>query len=230
VGDRDEARRRARRLFERSRVADLAAVEEALGTRSRTTVFRVLSAMGYLTSFSHAGRFYTLEEIPEFDEDGLWSHGEALFSRWRTLRETLVRLVEKAPAGHTHGELRERVGLRVQDTLHDLTRAGRLDRAKVEGLYVYVSVQKEAGERQVARRRELLRTPVSPAGLPDAVVLEVLLEVVRAAGAWTAPEEVARRLEARGLSLRPEQVATVFREYGVEKKTARRSRSRRSPR
>ena len=224
-----DARRRILRLFERSRVADLAAIKQVLRTTSRTTVFRVLSEMGYLTSYSHTGRFYTLGGIPQFDEDGLWVHGEALFSKYRTLRETIVRLVEQAPAGQTHAELRERLRLRVQDTLCDLTRDRRIDRVQLERLYVYVSIEKAMSRVQLARRQELVETPVSSEELPTPVVIEVLLEVIHGAGAWAAPEAVARRLHARRLTVSPEQVERIFREHGIGKKTER-SRSRRSPR
>jgi len=92
-------------------------IQRVLGTTSRTTVFRVLSEAGYLTSYSYAGRYYTLKEIPQFDTQGLWSYGEALFSKYGTLRATIVRFVQDAAAGQTHGELRERLRLRVHDTL-----------------------------------------------------------------------------------------------------------------
>ena len=60
------------RLFHRQPVVLLDDLRRALGTKSRTTIFRILSAAGYLTSFDHAGRYYTLRRIPDFDERGLW--------------------------------------------------------------------------------------------------------------------------------------------------------------
>ena len=36
-----------------------------------SAVTRRLAAMGYLSSYSHAGRYYTLERTPDFDRDGL---------------------------------------------------------------------------------------------------------------------------------------------------------------
>lgn len=40
-----------------------------------------MKELGYLTSYSHRGRFYTLREIARFDANGLWSHDLAWFSR-----------------------------------------------------------------------------------------------------------------------------------------------------
>ena len=206
-------------------MADLSTLKRALGTTSRTTVFRALREAGYTTSYSHTGRYYTLEGVPQYDAAGLWAHGEALFSRHGTLRETVVHLVEEAPAGQTHAELRDRLRLRVQDTLRDLTASARIGRVQVERLYVYVSEEQAAARAQLARRQELLARPAASTELGVAVVVEVLLEVIHSAGAWAAPEVIARRLCARGIALSPEQVERVLRDNGIEKKRARSGRS-----
>ena len=63
-------------LLKRKKVATLADLKTALGTPSRMTVFRKLAALGYRTSYSHRGKFYTLETLPRFDSQGIWSHGD----------------------------------------------------------------------------------------------------------------------------------------------------------
>ena len=50
------------------RVATLAQLKEALGTAGTMTVFRKLKALGYLSSYSHRGAYYTLREIPDIRE------------------------------------------------------------------------------------------------------------------------------------------------------------------
>ena len=46
-------------LYRTKPVALLGDLRKALRTQSRTTIFRVLSAAGYLTSYSRAGRYYS---------------------------------------------------------------------------------------------------------------------------------------------------------------------------
>ena len=104
------------RLFRRKPVAILDQLQRALGSSERT-VFRVLDRVGYVTSYSHAGRYYTLKSIPAFDEHGLWFYGEVRFSARGTLRATLGFLIREAPGGHTHEEVAALVGLRVHNTL-----------------------------------------------------------------------------------------------------------------
>ena len=62
-------------------MATLEELKRALGTTSTMTVFRKLKALGYRTSYSHRGKYYTLGEIPRFDEQGLWSHRGVGFFR-----------------------------------------------------------------------------------------------------------------------------------------------------
>ncbi len=217
---RDDAPRRLAHLFRRKRVADLQTIQGVLGTSSRTTVFRVLSEIGYLTSYSHAGRYYTLLEIPRFDEEGLWAHGGALFSKYRTLRATIVQLVHNAPAGRTHAELRDRLRLRVHDTLRALTAGEQIGRVQLDRLFLYVSVEDAIAQVQAVQRRQVLEAQPPPVLLPPVtVIIEVLLEVIQAAQAQAHPAAVAARLEARGIVVSPAQVERVFRHHGVEKKT-----------
>lgn len=219
------------RFFRRKPVATLAQLAPLLDCSTRT-VLRALKRGGYLTSYSHAGRYYTLSRLPSFDAAGLWFHGEIGFSRHHTLRATAAVLVKQSAAGHTHGELEALLRLRVHDTLRSLVAEKALGRERVTGLYVYLHPDGEVASGQLSRRRELAAPPAplppsAAAPLDPARVIDVLLAVIHAPNDDT--RAIAARLRARGLPLTAEQVDGVFTAYGVEKKTAR-SHSRRSRR
>jgi len=219
-------------LFKRKRVAQLSELRTALGVRSRTTVFFALKTAGYYSSYSHAGRYYTLAHIPRFDAHGLWFHGQVRFSEHGTLRATVVVLVQQAPEGRTHEELQVVVGVRLHDTLRSLVDDDLLGRERVGTVYVYVSADGEKAAEQVARRRELAAVLAEALRvLTDEEVVEVLVEALRAAPAVPDPARVAQRLVARGVRLEPHHVEQVYEEHGLVpgKKTAPPS-SRRSPR
>ncbi len=215
------------RLLRRQSVALLEEMRQRLGTSGRT-VLRALGRLGYLTSYSHAGRYYTLRSIPTFDANGLWFFREIRFSAHGTLRATGVVLVRKAPAGHTHRELKAILGLRVHDTLRSLVEAKLLARQPVESLYVYLDQDPKRAAAQLERRRQE-RTPPGVAGpLPEldpARVIAVLVAMIRAPR--DDSRSLATRLKAGGLDISEAQVQTVWRRYKLEKKTAR-WRSRRS--
>jgi hypothetical protein len=229
----ERRRKQLDRIFRRRKVAQLADLRRALKVRSRTTVFFALKKAGYCTSYSHTGRYYTLRRIPQFDEHGLWFCGEVRFSKHGTLRATVIVLVCESPAGRTHEELEELVGLRVHDTLRDLVQARLLGREQVQSVYVYVAPDRRRAKVQIEERRRRLpaspaeSTPVAAGRLEAPQIIEVLVEVVRAPEA-DAPA-IAARLRAAGRAVSEEDVAAIFAQYALGKKTAR-SRSRRSRR
>lgn len=220
------------KLFRRKPVARIDTLRKVLGVRSRTTVFVVLKTAGYLTSYSHAGQYYTLRHIPTFDAQGLWFHGEVRFSKHGTLRATIVVLIKQAPAGYTHDELQALVGLRVHDTLRDLVEARQIARETVEARYVYLDVDPSTAKVQLAQRHEMqqhqkARETTSSPPLDAARVIDVLLAVIREPRASTVKVAAALREGGRGVT--DAQVEEVFRRYELGKKTAP-SRSRRSRR
>jgi hypothetical protein len=216
-------------LFERKRVVDLPALLKALQTPSAVSVYRRLGELGYRSSYTHAGRYYTLRDLPAFDANGLWHHEGVGFSRAGTLKETVVGLVEAARAGQFHRELQERLRVRVYNTLLDLTTHRRVGRETVAGEYLYVSAEAQRAAAQVAQRKTQLSilAPRPPPAVEQAQTVEVLLDVIRHPG--DEPVAVAKRLRARGLHVSQEQVEEIFARYALQKKTAR-SRSRRWPR
>jgi hypothetical protein len=213
-------------LFRSRSVADLATLSATLETESRMSVFRRLSAIGYLSSYSHAGRFYTLSQIPTFDPDGLWCYQGVCFSHHGTLKSTVAHMVQNAEAGRTHHELHTRLRVRVHNTLLDLIREDRIGREPLAGQYLYVSADAgRAGSQLAVRRRQLEDASGVAVEVPASVVIEVLLDLVQGAGVRLDAGRMAERLSARGIAVTASQVEGIFRLHGV-KKTAR-SRSKR---
>ena len=64
-------------LFEKQKVATLPELQSALGCQARMTVFRKLNDLRYLSSYSHAGKYYTLPKMVEFNDKGLWLETES---------------------------------------------------------------------------------------------------------------------------------------------------------
>jgi hypothetical protein len=201
------------KLYKTKRVALLDDLREALQTQSRTTIFRVLSAVGYLTSYSHAGRYYTLKRIPKFDSCGIWLHRGIGFSAHGTLRAAVTSLVEKSPAGQTHAELQEVLHLRVHDTLRLLVHDQTLSRKPFQDAYVYLSAKSRRASAQWARRQELAAAP--PAELEPSRVIDVLVALIRHPS--DDARAVSRRLQALGHKVTAEEAESIFLRYDLKK-------------
>jgi hypothetical protein len=227
--DPEQSRQTLTRLFQRQSIADFAALSTALETTSRMSVFRRLSALGYLSSYSHDGRFYTLSDIPPFDQDGLWRYQGVCFSRDGSLKATVERLVEQFDAGRTHSELHLSLQVRVHNTLLDLVEAKRIGRETLRGPYLYVSANPARAQSQFILRQqhsaELVWQPPEP---PAVVVIEVLLDLVKSARVRPDAAQVAARLAARGLAVTVDQVEAIFSRYGLKKTANSRSPHSRS--
>lgn len=143
----------ARKLLLERKIATLAELKDALGTPVDLTVLRKLKPLGYLTSYSHSGRFYTLEEIADFDEQGLWSFGQVWFSKHGTLLSTAEHFVSTAETGYFASELASRLSVRVKEALIQLVRRKRIVREKTGGVYLYCSSNPGVRKRQLMRRR-----------------------------------------------------------------------------
>jgi hypothetical protein len=146
--------RKIHKLLKENIIADMDKLKSALGTTGTMTVYRALSRLGYRSSYSHRGKFYTLEEIADFDSHGLWSYRDVWFSCYGNLVETAKELVERSRAGFTTEELESVVGVDPKQALLKLYRAEQLHRQKIDALYVYFATEKPVRKRQLLTRRQ----------------------------------------------------------------------------
>jgi len=126
-----------------------------VGTSADATVFRKLAELEYRTSYSHRGRYCTLDETARFDEVGLWSFRQVWFSRFGTLVFTVEALVNSGEAGYDAAELETVLHVEAKQALLKLVRTGRLARQEVAGRYVYLSPQSATRRAQLAARSVL---------------------------------------------------------------------------
>ena len=146
-----------RQFFEQHKIATLDQLREALGNPARCTVFRKLSDLQYLSSYSHRGKYYTLSSIARFSEQGLWSFRSVWFSRFGNLLQTCQAFVHHSEAGYSASELKDILQIKTKHALTKLVRDGRLVRETFNSVYVYLSAQKDVGSRQIKARKALLQ-------------------------------------------------------------------------
>lgn len=112
-------------------------LQKFLGNTSRMTIIRRLRELSYLSSYSHAGKYYTIESIPKFSEEGLWSYNSVYFSKFDSLINTCHAFVNNSESGYSTKELRNILHVDVKLSLIELTKRGKLYRKKFRGGYVY---------------------------------------------------------------------------------------------
>ena len=166
-----------RSFLHSEKIATLEQLKATLDTTGTMTVFRRLKALGYLSSYSHRGKYYTLKEIPEFDEQGLWSHHSVWFSKYGNLIATVKEFIEEATAGWTAQELECILHVEVKRPLRQLFQKKAIHREKASGLYTYFSTSRDKQRKQLLMREKSAAN--AAIGLPTEI--EMLSHELKAA-------------------------------------------------
>jgi hypothetical protein len=182
------------------KIATLEELKEVLRCTSVMTVFRKLRVLGYHSSYSHRGRYYTLDKVAKFDPDGLWFHESVYFSRYGTLLDTAEAFIHRSPKGYFAEELAQALHVEVQDALLKLVKRNRISRKEFRGFFLYTSAERDTRRRQILTRKAAESVPVAV----NALSLEVSAEEVRTALVlfYSLLDEQQRRLYAGLESIR----------------------------
>jgi len=139
------------------KIATIGEMKTTLNTQSRMTVFRRLSKLGYISSCSHSGKYYSLSRIAKYNQYGLWGIKSVLFSKYGTLKNTVDILVNQSHTGYTASELNKILKIKVDDVLLELTKNKTINRKKIFGVYVYLSSGSTCAKKQELTRKDCIQ-------------------------------------------------------------------------
>ena len=175
------------------------------------SVRRFMAIIGYYSSFSHNGRWYTLASIPHFSHEGLWFYRNIGFSRAGSLTRTLVALVDTSSAGMTAEALGQKLRCRCHSVLVGLYRRGVLQRQRQGRAHVYLA----ADTQRAGQQRQAMVARQGPQ-VPAEIGVLVLAEFIRQPSA--EPQLLAKRVSARaGVRIEAGQVRALFEQHGLKK-------------
>lgn len=178
------------------------------------SVRRFLAEVGYFSSFTHNGSWYTLHSIPRFDGDGLWFLRDIGFSRSGSLTSTLIDLTARSPAGMTAETLGAKLRVRCHSVLVQLCRNGRLQRVKMARSHVYFSVDPTIA---IAQRRAMTVRSLPPQ-LPAEIAVLILVEFIQNPGA--SFEDLTRAISRKTrVTIDAGQIQWLFEHHGLKKTT-----------
>lgn len=168
------------------------------------------------TSYNQNGRYYTLPQIPRFDDHGLWRYKNVAFSRHGNLKKTVIHLVSVSPAGLSGKQLGEILGLLPQSFLHHFRQCSGIYREKHDGVFIYFSDVDEVYERQLQERTSLVvRSAIAP--LSDSEAVLILVAVIRQHG--ISAEEIMALPEIKKSKITLSAVKDFLVYHGLLKKT-----------
>ena len=175
------------------------------------SVRRFLTEIGYYSSFTHNGGWYTLRSIPRFGRDGLWFYSDIGFSRAHSLTKTLVDLTTRSTAGMTAEQLGAKLRLRCHSVLVQLCRQGRLQRRKIGHSHVCLAVDPDIASVQ----RQTIES-LSVFQLPAEMAVLILVEFIRNPG--SSFEQLAKSISRKTrVTVKAAQIKNLFDRHGLKK-------------
>lgn len=174
---------------------------------------RFLAEIGYYSSFTDNGKWYTLRTIPHFDRNGIWFFDIIGFSRAGSLTNTLIKLINRSQGGMTAEELGEKLRCRCHSVLVQLYRQKKIQRQKQGRSYIYLAMDPSTQAMQLQAREE---KSVSVSILPAEVAVLILVEFIRQPD--LSFEQLAKAVtRQRHILLGAAQVEKLFDLHGLKK-------------
>jgi hypothetical protein len=180
------------------------------------TARRRLKQWQTYTSINNNGRYYTLPQIPVFDENGLWKYKTVLFSKHGNLKQTIVTLITESDKGLSAAEIAEFVELVPNSSfLSRFKSVPGVRREKHQGRFIYLSDRPEIYSRQKQTRAS--RQPA--AGFPsDSEAVEILVQLIKSPDIGI--EQLAAKVSKPGKPLAAAMIRRFLGFHGLLKKTS----------
>ena len=179
---------------------------------SGRSVQRLLKTIGYYSSFTHNGKWYTLESIPVFDNNGLWFYEGIGFSIYRDLNATIGRLIDDSSKGLMAVDLSTILSTSCPPVLNRLYKTNKIDRVKINRGFVYLSINRTIKSRQVA----CLEKSHSLQPISDVHMITILVEFIRNPN--RSFEQLASCLNQKRIFCNADTIKRIFISFGLEKK------------
>ena len=178
------------------------------------TVRRRLKEWRACTSYNKNGRYYTLPSIPKFNKKGIWIYKDIFFSRYGTLKNTIIALATKSKKGLTHSELEEIIGMNPKCFMARFKEVPGLRKEKYKNQIVYFSADPYTYEAQKEKR--FPPESSAPKLPPDAMTIVILVELIQNPG--ISIEALSSRLHDQGHKIEAKTIGNLFKHYNISKK------------
>lgn len=180
------------------------------------TARRRLKKWRSYTSINKNGRYYTLPQIPVFDENGLWKYRTVLFSKRGNLKQTIVALITESEQGLSAMEIAEFVDLVPNSSfLSRFKSVPGVRREKHQGRFIYLSERPEIYSRQMLTRA----TSQAAVGFPsDAEAVEILVHLIKHPDIGI--EQLSAKVSKPGRPVGPAMIRRFLRFHDLLKKTS----------
>lgn len=175
---------------------------------SHITARRHLGRSKYFSSYTHNSRYYTLPTIAKFNSDGIWTFRDIHFSKFGTLKNTMLHLVDLSRSGLTVSELSEKLKIKCYGPLNLFYKNGCFNRIHFEKNYVYLSKNIEIYQKQYRSYFKEINPQIA---------IQMLVEFINHDLNITH-EILCTKLRQAGFEITIGEVEQFFKTYQIKKK------------
>ena len=180
------------------------------------TIQRMIRPLENIRSYDHNGRYFSLAKLAKFNSMGIWEYNNIHFSKFGTLKNTLVAIINNSSQGMDASQIKDVLGMDTRSFLFQYKDVSGIKREKVGNHYIYFSSEQQRFSEQLSNRRQGLASP-EQAPLEGTAAISVLVETIKHP-AFTF-EQLSKHLSKQGIKIKPEVMRDFFIFYGIEKKT-----------
>ena len=201
--------------FRRQKIATIEQLVKWLRC-SAITVRRRLKKWQSFTSINQNGRYYSLPQIPVFDQYGLLRYQAVLFSKHGNLKQTIVALIANSAKGLSAAEIARFLELAPNSSfISRFKHVPGVQREKHHGRFIYLSDRPEVYSLQ----KRALAGHRRAAGVPtDAEAVTILVELIKHPGIGV--EQLATRVAKHSPWVEPAAVRAFLELHDLVKKTS----------
>lgn len=205
-----------REFFNHKKVATLQDLMD-YSQLSHRSIKRRLKELKAYSSYTHNSRYYVLPETPDFNKSGIWKYKGIRFSKYRSLKQSIIALTEQSPGGLSPHELSQLLECPVQPILSTFFKdSSELLRERDGKSYIYFSYKPEVYKLQKQRRRELQPFPSEELLPSEKESLLILVELTK--HPMDSLEQLTKRVRRRGIAVSLEQVRNLLQHHDLLKK------------
>jgi len=204
----------AYRYFEKIKVFSIGDLSSVLTCSIPSARLKIKQWQAY-TSYNQNGKYYTLPQIPQFDQYGLWRYKDVGFSKHGNLKKTIIRLVTASPAGLSGKQLGEILGLLPQSFLHHFSNCPGIHREKHGGVFIYFSDVDNICAKQAQQRSSLIcRSAIVT--ISDTEAILILVAIIRQHG--ISAEDISALPEIKKNGIKLSNIKGFMEYHGLLKK------------
>jgi len=211
------------KLFDKMTVLRLKDVTKTIGC-SHDVLGRFLKRHGFYSSSNKNGAYYILAKECKFDENGLFFYGDIMFSKYRTLKHSILSFVERSDSGVSSADVRDVFGINSAPTLSNLYTGEKISRQMYSGTFYYFSADTEIGlhQRESRKLSEANKTDGTQRKEEEAPSPQISVAVLTASAVRTGAnaKQIKESLKKQGLDIPTSEIKRVLKFYSIpEKKT-----------